>query len=130
MNEVLRYILHSLTFTEVSGFMFYPQFSESRINFTEEMLPPSHYFFYIIFFIIFLHWFVFRFICHGLTNGEKYIFRVRAVNAAGLSEFSQDSEPIEVQAAIGKLFPITLFNGKYIYIYNIYLKIKMFFICN
>uniref|UniRef100_A0A8B9DDY7 Myomesin-1 n=1 Tax=Anser cygnoides TaxID=8845 RepID=A0A8B9DDY7_ANSCY len=42
-----------------------------------------------------------RFICHGLTNGEKYIFRVRAVNAAGLSEFSQDSEPIEVQAAIG-----------------------------
>ncbi|PKU46181.1 hypothetical protein llap_3491 [Limosa lapponica baueri] len=42
-----------------------------------------------------------RFICHGLINGEKYIFRVRAVNAAGLSEFSQDSEPIEVQAAIG-----------------------------
>ncbi|KAK1214675.1 MYOM1 protein, partial [Pygoscelis papua] len=42
-----------------------------------------------------------RFICHGLVNGEKYIFRVRAVNAAGLSEFSQDSEPIEVQAAIG-----------------------------
>ncbi|NXW65332.1 MYOM1 protein, partial [Eurystomus gularis] len=41
-----------------------------------------------------------RFVCHGLVNGEKYIFRVRAVNAAGLSEFSQDSEPIEVQAAI------------------------------
>ncbi|NXS59718.1 MYOM1 protein, partial [Brachypteracias leptosomus] len=46
-----------------------------------------------------------RFICHGLTNGEKYIFRVRAVNAAGLSEFSQDSEPIEVQAAIGGGWP-------------------------
>ncbi|KAM9022411.1 myomesin-1 isoform 1-T1 [Ara ararauna] len=42
-----------------------------------------------------------RFICHGLVNGEKYIFRVRAVNAAGLSEFSQDSEPIQVEAAIG-----------------------------
>ncbi|XP_062357066.1 myomesin-1 [Cinclus cinclus] len=42
-----------------------------------------------------------RFICHGLSNGEKYIFRVRAVNAAGLSEFSQESEPIEVKAAIG-----------------------------
>ncbi|XP_071593352.1 myomesin-1 isoform X2 [Heliangelus exortis] len=42
-----------------------------------------------------------RFICHGLKNGENYIFRVRAVNAAGLSEFSQDSEPIEVKAAIG-----------------------------
>uniref|UniRef100_A0A8B9CQU6 Myomesin-1 n=1 Tax=Anser brachyrhynchus TaxID=132585 RepID=A0A8B9CQU6_9AVES len=46
-----------------------------------------------------------RFICHGLTNGEKYIFRVRAVNAAGLSEFSQDSEPIEVQAAIAAPSP-------------------------
>ncbi|NXN96316.1 MYOM1 protein, partial [Rhinopomastus cyanomelas] len=42
-----------------------------------------------------------RFICHGLTNGETYMFRVRAVNAAGLSEFSRDSEPIEVKAAIG-----------------------------
>uniref|UniRef100_A0A8B9FVF1 Myomesin-1 n=1 Tax=Amazona collaria TaxID=241587 RepID=A0A8B9FVF1_9PSIT len=42
-----------------------------------------------------------RFICHGLVTGEKYIFRVRAVNAAGLSEFSQDSEPIQVEAAIG-----------------------------
>ncbi|NXN08362.1 MYOM1 protein, partial [Indicator maculatus] len=41
-----------------------------------------------------------RFICHGLAHGEQYIFRVRAVNAAGLSEFSQDSEPIEVKAAI------------------------------
>uniref|UniRef100_A0A8C9N5T2 Myomesin-1 n=1 Tax=Serinus canaria TaxID=9135 RepID=A0A8C9N5T2_SERCA len=42
-----------------------------------------------------------RFVCHGLSTGEKYIFRVRAVNAAGLSEFSQESEPIEVKAAIG-----------------------------
>lgn len=53
----------------------------------------------------------FRFVCHGLSTGEKYIFRVRAVNAAGLSEFSQESEPIEVKAAIGKLFSIALFNG-------------------
>ncbi|TNN65811.1 M-protein, striated muscle [Liparis tanakae] len=43
-----------------------------------------------------------RFICHGLTTGEKYIFRVRAVNAAGLSQFSPESEPVEVKAAIGE----------------------------
>lgn len=40
--------------------------------------------------------------CHGLTTGEKYVFRVRAVNAAGISEFSQESESIEVKAAIGE----------------------------
>ncbi|XP_053099304.1 myomesin-1 isoform X2 [Hemicordylus capensis] len=42
-----------------------------------------------------------RFTCHGLTTGEHYTFRVRAVNAAGLSGFSQESEAIEVKAAIG-----------------------------
>ncbi|OWK01773.1 MYOM1, partial [Cervus elaphus hippelaphus] len=42
-----------------------------------------------------------RFTCHGLKTGQSYIFRVRAVNAAGLSEYSQDSEAIEVKAAIG-----------------------------
>nr|XP_054393671.1 myomesin-1 isoform X2 [Pongo abelii] len=42
-----------------------------------------------------------RFTCHGLVTGQSYIFRVRAVNAAGLSEYSQDSEAIEVKAAIG-----------------------------
>ncbi|XP_016325190.1 myomesin-1 [Sinocyclocheilus anshuiensis] len=41
-----------------------------------------------------------RFICHGLTTGESYVFRVRAVNAAGISEFSQESEAITVKAAI------------------------------
>ncbi|XP_072008235.1 myomesin-1 isoform X3 [Engystomops pustulosus] len=46
-----------------------------------------------------------RFICHGLLTGEQYIFRVRAVNAAGLSGFSSDSEPIEVKAAIGGGLP-------------------------
>lgn len=43
-----------------------------------------------------------RFICHGLITGEKYVFRVRAVNAAGLSQFSPESEPVEVKAAIGE----------------------------
>uniref|UniRef100_A0A7N8YH16 Myomesin-1 n=1 Tax=Mastacembelus armatus TaxID=205130 RepID=A0A7N8YH16_9TELE len=43
-----------------------------------------------------------RFICHGLMTGEKYVFRVRAVNAAGISQFSQESEAVEVKAAIGK----------------------------
>ncbi|XP_043099075.1 M-protein, striated muscle isoform X1 [Puntigrus tetrazona] len=42
-----------------------------------------------------------RFICHGLTTDESYVFRVRAVNAAGISEFSQESEAITVKAAIG-----------------------------
>uniref|UniRef100_A0A671QW60 M-protein, striated muscle-like n=1 Tax=Sinocyclocheilus anshuiensis TaxID=1608454 RepID=A0A671QW60_9TELE len=41
-----------------------------------------------------------RFICHGLTTDESYVFRVRAVNAAGISEFSQESEAIKVKAAI------------------------------
>lgn len=40
--------------------------------------------------------------CHGLTTGGKYVFHVRAVNAAGISEFSQESEAIEVKAAIGE----------------------------
>lgn len=30
------------------------------------------------------------------------MFRVRAVNAAGVSQFSQESEPVEVKAAIGE----------------------------
>ncbi|XP_056113825.1 M-protein, striated muscle isoform X1 [Rhinichthys klamathensis goyatoka] len=46
-----------------------------------------------------------RFVCHGLTTGESYIFRVRAVNAAGISEFSQESEAIEVKAAIASPAP-------------------------
>uniref|UniRef100_A0A3Q3LFI9 Myomesin 1b n=1 Tax=Mastacembelus armatus TaxID=205130 RepID=A0A3Q3LFI9_9TELE len=46
-----------------------------------------------------------RFICHGLMTGEKYVFRVRAVNAAGISQFSQESEAVEVKAAIGGGIP-------------------------
>ncbi|XP_078794342.1 myomesin-1 isoform X17 [Oryzias latipes] len=46
-----------------------------------------------------------RFICHGLVTGEQYVFRVRAVNAAGLSQFSPVSEPVEVKAAIGGGIP-------------------------
>ncbi|KAM9308545.1 myomesin-1 [Gastrophryne carolinensis] len=46
-----------------------------------------------------------RFICHGLLTGEHYIFRVRAVNAAGLSDYTSDSEAIEVKAAIGGGLP-------------------------
>ncbi|KAG7231160.1 hypothetical protein INR49_011991 [Caranx melampygus] len=50
-----------------------------------------------------------RFICHGLMTGEQYVFRVRAVNAAGLSQFSQESEPVEVKAAIA-IFTISIHN--------------------
>ncbi|XP_039610769.1 M-protein, striated muscle-like isoform X2 [Polypterus senegalus] len=46
-----------------------------------------------------------RFICHGLLTGQTYVFRVRAVNAAGLSDFSQESEAIEVKAALASPAP-------------------------
>ncbi|CAJ1082494.1 M-protein%2C striated muscle isoform X4 [Xyrichtys novacula] len=46
-----------------------------------------------------------RFICHGLMTGEMYVFRVRAVNAAGLSQFSPESEPVKVKAAIASPTP-------------------------
>ncbi|KAM5218757.1 myomesin-1 isoform 1-T1 [Hipposideros larvatus] len=46
-----------------------------------------------------------RFTCHGLATGQNYIFRVRAVNAAGLSEYSEDSEVIEIKAAIAAPSP-------------------------
>ncbi|XP_041718014.2 M-protein, striated muscle isoform X2 [Coregonus clupeaformis] len=46
-----------------------------------------------------------RFICHGLVTGESYVFRVKALNAAGLSECSQESEAIEVKAAIASPTP-------------------------
>uniref|UniRef100_A0A8C3PBY8 Myomesin 2 n=1 Tax=Chrysemys picta bellii TaxID=8478 RepID=A0A8C3PBY8_CHRPI len=41
-----------------------------------------------------------RFVVHGLTTGENYIFRVKAANAVGVSENSQESEAITVQAAL------------------------------
>ncbi|KAJ8775763.1 hypothetical protein J1605_016161 [Eschrichtius robustus] len=41
-----------------------------------------------------------RFVVHGLTTGEQYIFRVKAVNAVGTSENSQESDVIEVQATL------------------------------
>ncbi|XP_078254637.1 myomesin-1 [Rhinoraja longicauda] len=50
-----------------------------------------------------------RFICHGLPTGESYKFRVRAVNAAGLSEFSPESEALEVKAALGGGVPDGVF---------------------
>lgn len=45
-------------------------------------------------------------------TGQSYIFRVRAVNAAGLSGYSQDSEAIEVKAAIGEFLMHDLVEGK------------------
>ncbi|XP_072356603.1 myomesin-3-like [Scyliorhinus torazame] len=37
---------------------------------------------------------------HGLTPGKKYVFRVKSVNPAGLSEYSAESTPIVVNNAI------------------------------
>ncbi|XP_060679595.1 myomesin-1 isoform X1 [Hemiscyllium ocellatum] len=50
-----------------------------------------------------------RFICHGLQTGQLYKFRVRAVNAAGLSQFSHESEALEVKAALGGGVPHGVF---------------------
>ncbi|KAI7809716.1 myomesin 1a (skelemin) isoform X1 [Triplophysa rosa] len=41
-----------------------------------------------------------RFECHGLNAGDKCVFRVKAVNAAGYSQSTADSEVCIVQAAI------------------------------
>ncbi|XP_036375078.1 myomesin 1a (skelemin) [Megalops cyprinoides] len=41
-----------------------------------------------------------RFICHGLHTGDTCVFRVKAVNSAGYSQSSQESESILVKAAI------------------------------
>ncbi|XP_064180515.1 myomesin-2 isoform X3 [Anguilla rostrata] len=41
-----------------------------------------------------------RFVVHGLTGGEAYVFRVQAVNDFGLSDESQESAPLLVEAAI------------------------------
>uniref|UniRef100_A0A8C5BCD9 Myomesin 1 n=1 Tax=Gadus morhua TaxID=8049 RepID=A0A8C5BCD9_GADMO len=45
------------------------------------------------------------FVCHGLVTGETYVFKVRAVNAAGISMSSQESEPVLVKAAIASPAP-------------------------
>ncbi|XP_076003393.1 myomesin 1a (skelemin) [Genypterus blacodes] len=41
-----------------------------------------------------------RFVCHGLCTGENYVFRVKAVNAAGYSQSSTQSEAVIVKAAV------------------------------
>uniref|UniRef100_A0A8C6LRS6 Myomesin 1a (skelemin) n=1 Tax=Nothobranchius furzeri TaxID=105023 RepID=A0A8C6LRS6_NOTFU len=41
-----------------------------------------------------------RFVCHGLNTGLNYVFRVKAVNAAGYSQCSSTSDAVVVQAAI------------------------------
>lgn len=43
-----------------------------------------------------------RFVCHGLNTGDTCVFRVKAVNAAGYSTYSSESESCLVKAAIGK----------------------------
>lgn len=41
-----------------------------------------------------------RFVVHGLIPGETYIFRAQAVNAYGLSDESQESAPLFIDAAL------------------------------
>uniref|UniRef100_I3JRU8 Myomesin 1a (skelemin) n=1 Tax=Oreochromis niloticus TaxID=8128 RepID=I3JRU8_ORENI len=45
-----------------------------------------------------------RFVCHGLITGANYVFKVKAVNAAGYSQSSPNSDAVVVQAAICKWF--------------------------
>uniref|UniRef100_A0A8C7F8M7 Myomesin 2a n=1 Tax=Oncorhynchus kisutch TaxID=8019 RepID=A0A8C7F8M7_ONCKI len=42
----------------------------------------------------------YKFVVHGLTPGETYVFRVQAVNVYGLSDESQESTPIAVEPAL------------------------------
>uniref|UniRef100_A0A3Q1H3W1 Uncharacterized protein n=1 Tax=Anabas testudineus TaxID=64144 RepID=A0A3Q1H3W1_ANATE len=52
-----------------------------------------------------------RFVCHGLTTGVNYVFRIKAVNAAGYSQSSPNSDAVVVKAAIsvpGKPTGVTL----------------------
>ncbi|KAM4605242.1 LOW QUALITY PROTEIN: myomesin 1a (skelemin) [Polymixia lowei] len=52
-----------------------------------------------------------RFVCHGLTTEASYVFRVKAVNAAGYSQSSPDSDAVVVKAAVsisGKPTGVTL----------------------
>lgn len=39
---------------------------------------------------------------HGLQEGQEYVFRVCAVNAAGCSEYSEASNPITASLPLGK----------------------------
>ncbi|XP_029930326.1 myomesin 1a (skelemin) [Myripristis murdjan] len=41
-----------------------------------------------------------RFVCHGLSTGVNYIFRVKAINAAGYSQSSPESEAVVVKHAV------------------------------
>nr|XP_055040421.1 myomesin-2 isoform X3 [Misgurnus anguillicaudatus] len=41
-----------------------------------------------------------RFVVHGLVPGDTYVFRVQAVNAYGLSEESQESDSLFIDAAL------------------------------
>ncbi|XP_051507446.1 myomesin-2-like isoform X1 [Myxocyprinus asiaticus] len=41
-----------------------------------------------------------KFVVHGLTTGETYVFRVQAINELGLSDESQESAPLSVRAAL------------------------------
>ncbi|CAL8344233.1 unnamed protein product [Merluccius merluccius] len=41
-----------------------------------------------------------RFVCHGLTTGEKYVFKVKSVNAAGYSSSSPLSDTVLVKPAV------------------------------
>ncbi|KAM8838104.1 myomesin 1a (skelemin) isoform 1-T1 [Synchiropus picturatus] len=52
-----------------------------------------------------------RFVCHGLVTESNCVFRVKAVNAAGYSQSSSDSEAVVVKAAVavpGKPTGVTL----------------------
>lgn len=50
-----------------------------------------------------------RFVVHGLTTGESYVFRVQAANMFGLSEESQESSPISVEPALGEQTSLFIF---------------------
>ncbi|XP_051554889.1 myomesin-2-like isoform X2 [Myxocyprinus asiaticus] len=48
-----------------------------------------------------------RFVCHGLNTGDKCVFRVKALNAAGYSESTSESEVCLVKSGIAVPSPPT-----------------------
>lgn len=77
--------------------------SEPRWQWTQSPSPfpiPSTFLEPIL---LFAH---FRFTVHGLQTRKEYVFRVKSVSQAGKSDYSDESLPILVKAAICKCLPV------------------------
>ena len=60
----------------------------------------------------------FSYVVPDLTEGMEYQFRVRAENAAGISEPSRSSAPCTVADPIGMIIPHTAFSQTYFTLFH------------